>query len=72
MGDFPSGSDGKASAYSVEDPGSIPVRKCLMGGFLCAVSHKSSVPYQLVPEASRTTSSSQRLRSLCEAGLGLL
>ena len=30
-----------------------------MGVFLCAVSHKSSVPYQLLPEASRTACSSQ-------------
>ena len=30
-----------------------------MGGFLRVVSHKSSVPYQLLPEASRTARSSQ-------------
>ena len=35
------------------------VRECLTGGFLCVVSHKSSVPYQLLPEASRTARSSQ-------------
>ena len=35
------------------------VRGCLTGGFLCVVSHKSSVPYLLLPEASRTACSSQ-------------
>ena len=35
------------------------VRECLMGGFLRVVSHKSSVPYQLLPEASRTARCSQ-------------
>ena len=35
------------------------VRECLMGGFLRVVSHKSSVPYQLLPEASRNARSSQ-------------
>ena len=35
------------------------VRECLMGGFLCAVSHKYSVSYQLLLEVSRTASSSQ-------------
>ena len=33
--------------------------ECLTGGFLHAVSHKSSVPYQFLPEASRTACSSQ-------------
>ena len=35
------------------------VRECLTGGFLCVVSHKSSVPYQLLSEASRPAGSSQ-------------
>ena len=35
------------------------VRECLTGGFLCVVSHKSSLPYQLLPEASTTARSSQ-------------
>ena len=36
------------------------VRECLTGGFLCAVSHKSSVPYQfLLPETSGMACRSQ-------------
>ena len=46
-----------------EDP---HVRKCLTGGFLRALS------WVLCPSSSRTARCSQRLRSLCEAGLGLL
>ena len=49
-----------------EEAEGIGIRECLTGGFLRAVSHKSSVPYQwnskLLPE----------LRSLCERGLNLL
>ena len=37
----------------------LPVGECLTWGFPRAVSHKSSVPYQLLPEASRTARSSQ-------------
>ena len=36
------------------------VRECLTGGFLCAVSHKSSVPCQfLLSETSGAASGSQ-------------
>ena len=49
-----------------EEAEGIGIRECLTGGFLRAVSHKSSVPYQwnskLLPG----------LRSLCERGLNLL
>ena len=35
--------------------GRNPVRECLTGGFLCAVSHKSSVPYQFLATGTSGT-----------------